>query len=41
MAQVVRQRGYFSVLRWRNDVGRDEAKNLAILLVDAEVNGEE
>jgi hypothetical protein len=36
MAQVVRQRGYFSVLRWRNDVGRDEAKNLAILLVDAE-----
>jgi hypothetical protein len=36
MAQVVTQRGYFSVLRWRSDVGRDEAKNLAILLVDAE-----
>jgi hypothetical protein len=36
VAQVVTQRGYFSVLRWRSDVGRDEAKNLAILLVDPE-----
>jgi hypothetical protein len=36
MAQVMTQRGYFSVLRWRSDVGRDEAKNLAILLVDPE-----
>ena len=26
--------GYYSVLRWRNDVTRDEAKNVAVLLVD-------
>ena len=30
------QQGYFSVLRWRPDTTRDEARNLAIILVDAE-----
>jgi hypothetical protein len=30
------QRGYFSVLRWRSSATRDEARNLAVILVDAE-----
>lgn len=35
VAKVVQQ-GYFSVLRWRPDTTRDEARNLAIILVDSE-----
>lgn len=35
MASAVRQ-GYYSVLRWRHDVARDECRNLAVILVDAE-----
>jgi hypothetical protein len=27
--------GYFSLLRWRSDATRDEARNVAVLLVDA------
>jgi hypothetical protein len=30
------QQGYFSLLRWRSDATRDEARNLAVVLVDAE-----
>ncbi len=26
--------GFFSLLRWRREVGRDEAKNVAVILVD-------
>src|SRR4051794_2924188 len=26
--------GYFSLLRWRNDATRDEARNVAVMLVD-------
>jgi len=29
------RQGWFSLLRWRSDVARDEAKNVALLLVDA------
>jgi hypothetical protein len=28
------QQGWFSVLRWRSDAARDEARNVALLLVD-------
>lgn len=27
--------GYFSILRWRPDATRDEARNIAVLLVEA------
>lgn len=30
------ERGYFSVVRWIPDVTRDEARNVAVVLVDAE-----
>ena len=30
------QQGYFSLLRWRPDVARDEPRNIAVLLADAE-----
>lgn len=30
-----RQQGWYSLLRWRSDVARDEARNVALLLVDA------
>jgi hypothetical protein len=33
--QVIRP-GYFSLLRWRSDATRDEARNVAVVLVDAE-----
>ena len=36
MAEQLRRQGYFSVLRWRNDPTRDEAKNIAVVLVDPE-----
>lgn len=36
MAGDVGQRGYYSILRWRTDATRDEARNVAILLVEAE-----
>ncbi len=36
MVAEVRTRGYFSILRWRTDATRDEARNVAVLLVDAE-----
>ncbi len=31
-----RERGFFSVVRWRSDATRDEARNVAVVLVDAE-----
>jgi len=34
LAVAMTRRGYFSVLRWRNDATRDEARNVAVLLVD-------
>ena len=34
MGQTEMTRGFFSLLRWRADVTRDEAKNVAVLLVD-------
>jgi hypothetical protein len=36
MATATMKRGYFSLLRWRSDVLRDEAKNVAVLLVGPE-----
>lgn len=36
MAEVVRRRGYFSILKWRDNPTRDEARNIAVLLVDPE-----
>jgi hypothetical protein len=36
MAQELRERGYFSLIRWASDPTRDEAKNVAVVLVDAE-----
>lgn len=36
MEMMARERGYFSVVRWRSDATRDEARNIAIVLVDAE-----
>jgi hypothetical protein len=30
------ERGFFSVVRWRSDATRDEARNVAVVLVDAE-----
>lgn len=30
------ERGYFSVVRWRSNPTRDEARNIAVVLVDAE-----
>jgi hypothetical protein len=34
VAVAVTNRGYFSILRWRTDATRDEARNVAVLLVD-------
>ena len=34
MDELEQGQGYYSVLRWRNDVARDEGKNIAVLLVD-------
>ena len=31
-----RESGYFSILRWRSDPTRDEARNVAVILVDSE-----
>lgn len=36
MATSLVQQGFFSILRWRTDVVRDEAKNVAVVLVDPE-----
>jgi hypothetical protein len=36
MALTVQERGFFSVVRWRSDATRDEARNVAVVLVDAE-----
>jgi hypothetical protein len=36
MAEKLMQRGYYSILRWTSDPTRDEARNVAVLLVDAE-----
>jgi hypothetical protein len=36
MGQYVDEQGFFSVLRWRLDSTRDEAKNIAVILVDRE-----
>ncbi len=36
MVNQVIQPGYFSLLRWRSDATRDEARNVAVILVDAE-----
>ena len=36
MAASVTQTGYFSIVRWRRDVARDEAKNVAVILVEPE-----
>lgn len=36
MAKDVRRRGYFSVLKWRSNPTRDEAKNIGVILVDPE-----
>ena len=34
MGTIKPEQGYFSVLRWRRDVTRDEARNVAVVLVD-------
>jgi hypothetical protein len=34
-------RGYYSILRWRLDATRDEARNVAVLLVDEGAGSEE
>jgi hypothetical protein len=34
MGSVGPEQGYYSILRWRADVTRDEARNVAVLLVD-------
>lgn len=34
MGTVEPEQGFFSVLRWRRDVTRDEARNVAVVLVD-------
>lgn len=36
MVAAVVEQGYYSILRWRNDVMRDEARNVAVVLVDEE-----
>jgi hypothetical protein len=36
MADQLVQRGYYSVLRWASDPTRDEARNVAVMLVDSE-----
>ena len=36
MVDVAYQQGYFSVLRWRPNPTRDEARNVAVMLFDAE-----
>jgi hypothetical protein len=36
MANQLTDRGYFSVIRFASDATRDEAKNVAVVLVDAE-----
>jgi hypothetical protein len=36
MVDDVEQQGYFSLLRWRADATRDEARNIAVILVDAD-----
>jgi hypothetical protein len=36
MVDELTQRGYFSVLRWCSDVTRDEARNVAVIVVDSE-----
>jgi hypothetical protein len=34
MAELITPRGFFSILRWRSDPTRDEAKNVAVVLID-------
>ncbi len=36
MADDLVQRAYYSILRWRGDATRDEARNVAVMLVEAE-----
>ncbi|MCH8877577.1 MAG: DUF3037 domain-containing protein [Chloroflexi bacterium] len=36
MAENLRRQGYFSILRWRRNPTRDEAKNIGVVLVDPE-----
>ena len=36
MGEDVIHQGYFSILRWRSDPTRDEARNVAVMLVEAE-----
>src|SRR5260370_33092720 len=36
MGVTVTERGFYSVVRWRSDATRDEARNVAVVLVDAE-----
>lgn len=36
MATQLVQQGYYALVRWRPDVTRDEAKNVAVILVDPE-----
>ena len=36
MAQVMTNRGYYSVMKWAADPTRGEARNVAVVLVDAE-----
>ena len=33
MGQEIARRGYYSILRWRSDATRDEARNVAVVLV--------
>lgn len=34
--KTITQKGHFSLLRWRSDATRDEARNVAVILVEAE-----
>jgi hypothetical protein len=36
MGVTATERGFYSVVRWRSDATRDEARNVAVVLVDAE-----
>lgn len=36
MAEDIGRRGYFSILRWRRNPTRDEAKNIGVVLVEPE-----
>jgi hypothetical protein len=36
MGVTATERGFYSVVRWRSDATRDEARNVAVMLVDSE-----